>query len=208
MFPYYSFQYPFYVPPYPIQMLPSYNRHDTRQPVRGQVTWTDGGEVTKCNIHWSENNYMTAAVGENSPYHCGEYIRLRNIGSPYGREIVVMVVDEVADYPPNKINLHRRAFEALGVNPNVGVINVEIIPISETETQSWSAHLLHVVRTAFPDYQPVDYQLISKTKVSDNAEKETYKYRFQHGQQSIEITGEIIYDPNTNRIRSIQMKEV
>lgn len=211
MFPYLPFAYPFYAMPYPSQVSLTdvrFSNEARQQAVRGQATWTEGGEVTKCNLSWSANNFMTAAVGEDSPYQCGDYIRIRNIGAPYGREIVVMVVDEVVGYPPNRINLQRRAFQALGVNPNIGVLNVEIMPMEDTETEMWGAHLVNVVRVAFPAYQLVDYRLVSKSKVSENVEKESYTFSMQHGQESIEIVGDIIYNPHTNRILSIKMEEV
>lgn len=100
--------------------------------ILGKATWTWGGVPTKCEIGWSHNNYMTAAVGEESPFHCGQKLKIKNISFVPSREIIVTVVDEVKKYPTNKINLHRLAFEALGVQPSAGVINVEITPVNET----------------------------------------------------------------------------
>ncbi|WP_068675570.1 DUF3889 domain-containing protein [Oceanobacillus sp. Castelsardo] len=213
MFPYYFYQLPYYGNSFPYQSGIPYERNDAftmdeRQPVHGQVTWTYGGPVTKCELPWSENNYMTAAVGEDSPYRCGQFIRLKNIQAPYGREIVVMVVDEVEGYPSNRINIHRKAFEALGVNPSVGVLNVEIIPASDSQMEGWGARLLHVVETAYPGYRMKEYHLLTKTRVSETTMKESYSFKLQKSHETLEIQGDIFYNPELNRLRTIQIREV
>jgi hypothetical protein len=213
MFPYYFYYPPYYVNAFPYQSTVSHERNvafadDERQQVHGQVTWTYGGPVTKCEIPWSENNYMTAAVGEASPYRCGQFIRLKNLQAPYGREVVVMVVDEVEGYPSNKLNIHRKAFEALGVNPNVGVLNVEIIPASDSEMEGWGARMLHVTETAYPGYKITNYRLLTKSMVSETAMKESYSLTLQSPRETIDIQGDIIYNPEKNRLQSIQIKEV
>ncbi|MBU8790760.1 YqzG/YhdC family protein [Oceanobacillus caeni] len=213
MFPYYFYYLPYYVNSFPYQPELPYERntafaYDERQPVHGQVTWTYGGPVTKCEMPWSENNYMTVAVARNSPYRCGQFIRLRNIQAPYGREVVVKVVDEVKDYPPNRLNIHRNAFEALGVNPNVGVLNVEIIPASDSQMEGWGARLLHVVETAYPGYRIAEYHLLTKTKISNTAMKESYSFKLQSSQGNLDIQGDIIYNPKANRLSSFQIKEI
>ncbi|WBX81582.1 hypothetical protein PD280_07775 [Virgibacillus salarius] len=77
--------YPFTQAPYysysDIYTAPPYNQ-DRQQPVSGQATWTDGGQITQCGIPWSDNLYMTAAVGENSPYQCGQTLKIRNLSIP------------------------------------------------------------------------------------------------------------------------------
>lgn len=99
-----------------------------KKPVQGLATWTDGGSTTKCGIPWSYNNYMTVAVGEGSPYKCGQVLKVKNVSNANPLEILVVVVDQVKGYPPNKLNLHRNAFNALGSSVSVGVIEVIITP--------------------------------------------------------------------------------
>ncbi|RKQ33899.1 DUF3889 domain-containing protein [Oceanobacillus halophilus] len=215
MYPYYPYMY-YGVPALPVNSFrsqpyfyPNQPHHPYRQqPINGQVTWTEGGDVTKCDIPWSENEYMTAAVGEDSPYQCGQLLKIRNVAAPYGREIIVMIVDEVAGFPPNRVNVHRKAFEALGVNPNIGVLNVEIIPTPELEQEKWGKYLLEVTQTAYPNYQITDYRTIGKTKVSDSQMKETYEFSLQSYQEMIKVRGTVIYNPNTDRIVSFDIKEM
>ncbi|WLR47511.1 hypothetical protein LC065_18715 [Halobacillus litoralis] len=64
--------------------------------------------MTKCGIPWSNNRYMTAAVGQNSPYQCGQTIKVKNMANQ--RVVLVTVVDQVPNYPDNKINLHKKSF--------------------------------------------------------------------------------------------------
>src|SRR5690625_2643735 len=108
----YQLQPHFHMPLYNDQQTYSYVT-DRQQAIRGQATWTNGGPVTKCGIPWSTNEYMTVAVGENTPYECGEMLKVENLSIAGEREVIVTVVDRVAGYPANRINLHRRAFEAL-----------------------------------------------------------------------------------------------
>ncbi|MFD1778117.1 MULTISPECIES: RlpA-like double-psi beta-barrel domain-containing protein [Fredinandcohnia] len=117
-----------YVPQYP---APYYGWDWNRNPetILGKATWTWGGTPTKCEIGWSYDNNMTVAVGENSPFKCGQRLRIRNVSFVPNQDIIVTVVDEVKKFPANRINLHRKAFEALGAAPSVGVLNVEITPI-------------------------------------------------------------------------------
>src|SRR5690625_4055962 len=139
---------------------------DRQQAIRGQATWTNGGPVTECGIPCSTNEYMTVAVGEHTPFKCGETLKVKNLSVAGEREVIVTVVDRVAGYPPNIINLHRRAFEALGANPSVGVINVEITPHPQLELEKWGKYLLEVTQVAYPNYQVTDYQLIEKDRKS------------------------------------------
>jgi len=101
-----------------------------RKSVQGLATWTNGGTTTKCGIPWTYNNSMTVAVGENSPYKCGHIIKVKNLSTPEKKEIVVVVVDHVKGYPANKLNLNKKAFEALGSPTSVGMIEIEITPVS------------------------------------------------------------------------------
>ncbi|WP_404451565.1 DUF3889 domain-containing protein [Virgibacillus necropolis] len=185
-----------------------YYYSERQQPVRGQATWTEGGQVTQCGIPWSSNEYMTVAVGENSPYQCGQQLKIRNVSTPVPREILVTVVDQVPGYPANKINLHRRAFEALGANPSVGVINVEIIPSPELEQEQWGKYLLEVTQTAYPSYSITEYNTVAKTQLSPTQIQETYEFTLQSPQETITVQGNIIYNPNTDRVISFDIKEV
>lgn len=101
-----------------------------KKPIKGMATWTEGGQTTKCGLPWSTNNYMTAAVAKDSPYKCGQVLLIKNLSNAKPTELLVMVVDEVKGYAHNKINLHKKAFQALGSEPSVGVIDIEITPIS------------------------------------------------------------------------------
>lgn len=179
-----------------------------QQPIRGQATWTVGGQVTKCGIPWSKNEYLTAAVGENSPYKCGQTLKIRNLTSPGQREIIVTVVDTVAGYPANKINLHRNAFVALGANPNIGVINIEITPSPELEEERWGKYLLEVTQMAYPGYNVTDYKFTGKTQVTPTQTRETYEFILTSQQDNIRIQGNVIYNPITNRVVSLDLKEI
>lgn len=112
---------------------------------------------------------MTAAVGPNSPYQCGQTLKIRNPAT--GREILVTIVDETAGYAQNQITLHRRAFETLGANPQQGVLNVEISPIPELEQQKWGKYLLEIIQTAYPSYQVTEYNFTDKNKHLQNKSK-------------------------------------
>ncbi|MBP1950827.1 DUF3889 domain-containing protein [Virgibacillus litoralis] len=197
--------------PYYMQQHGPYNRnyydhYNCQQPIRGQATWTEGGQETKCGIPWSQNRYMTVAVGQNSPYRCRQTIKVRNPQT--GRELLVTVVDEVSGYPQNKINLHRRAFEALGANTAQGVIEVEIIANPELEQQKWGKYLLELTQLAYPDYNIREYNFIRETQVSPTQTQETYEYTLQSQQETIKVRGNVVYNPNTDRIVSFDISEV
>jgi hypothetical protein len=179
-----------------------------QQPVRGQATWTDGGQVTKCGIPWSDNEYMTASVGTNAPYRCGQTLKIRNLSSPSQKEILVKIVDQVSSYPANKINLHRRAFLALGSNPSVGVINVEITPSPEVEQEEWGRYLLTITQAAYPSYRVTDYQFIRKSQESSTRTKQMYEFTLQSPQETIKVQANVLYDSNTNRVISFDLNEV
>ncbi|MEC1770491.1 DUF3889 domain-containing protein [Schinkia azotoformans] len=208
-----TYQYPtFHGQPYDNYntgyLLDTTDNWDRQRPIRGQATWTTGGQVTKCGIPWSKNEYMTVAVGENSPYKCGQTLKIRNLTSPGQREIIVTIVDTVAGYPANKVNLHHNAFIALGANPSIGVINVEIIPSPELEKERWGKYLLEIIKTAYPTYNVTDFHFIRKTHVSPSQTKETYEYIVHSGQDNIRIQGNVVYNPNTDRVTSIDFKEI
>ncbi|WP_163537514.1 DUF3889 domain-containing protein [Gracilibacillus sp. YIM 98692] len=174
--------------------------------IQGQATWTEGGNVTQCGIPWSYSQYMTAAVSTNSPYQCGQTIKVRNPQT--SRVIIVTVVDTVPGTPATRINLHRRAFEALGANPSVGVINVTFQPSPELEQEKWGKYLLEVTQVAYPNYNVTDYNFIERTQPAANQVKETYEYSLQSPQEQIKVRGTVTYNPRTDRIVSFDIKEV
>lgn len=179
-----------------------------QQPLKGQATWTDGGQVTKCNIPWSDNQYMTAAVGADSPFQCGQSIKVRNLTTPGSKEIIVTVVDQVKGYPTNRLNLHRKAFEALGATVGTGVIDVEIIPSPELEQEKWGKYLLSVTQTAYPSYKVIDYKSVEKTAVSADQTREVFEFVLQSPQESIKVRATVLYNPNTDRVITFDLKEV
>ncbi|WP_107505452.1 DUF3889 domain-containing protein [Virgibacillus profundi] len=187
-------------------MLPDVT--ERQQAVRGQATWTEGGQVTQCGIPWSDNQYMTAAVGTNSPYQCGQTLKIRNLSIPGQREVLVTVVDKVPGYPANKINLHRRAFEALGTNPNVGIINVTITPSPELEEEKWGKYLLEIAQTAYPDYNVTEYEKIGENQIDQTQTREVYEYLLTSSQGDIRVRGTVIYDTQTDRVISFDLREV
>ncbi|WP_102349114.1 DUF3889 domain-containing protein [Bacillus sp. Marseille-P3661] len=202
---------PYYQQPqayHPYYRSPAISPYYSDYRITGQATWTDGGQVTKCNIPWSDNQYMTAAVGENTPYQCGQTLKIRNLSEPGQREILVEVVDRVAGYPANRINLHRRAFEALGANVSLGVINVEIIPTPELEQEKWGKYLLAVTQSAYPGYRVTDYKSVGKTQISPTQTREIFEYILHSQQEQIKIRGTVVYNPNTDRVISFDIKEV
>ncbi|SHF92238.1 DUF3889 domain-containing protein [Ornithinibacillus halophilus] len=191
-----------YVNPYQVV------NHDSRQQtIRGQARWTKGGTITKCNLPWSSNEYMTAAVGEDAPYACGQSIKVGNPSIP-GREVIVTVVDTVPGYSQNQINLHRRAFEALGVDLSVGVIDVDITPEPQLEEEKWGKYLLEVVQIAYPGYEINEYNSVGKTQLSSNQTRESFDYVIQSDSETIRIRGNVVYNPNTDRVISFDLVEI
>ncbi|MFC7064189.1 DUF3889 domain-containing protein [Halobacillus seohaensis] len=218
-YPYFGpYTYPYAIHPYHgIPYIPQDTRNsnyqpypfhtaDRQQPVQGQASWTEGGAVTQCGIPWSNNRYMTVAVGRNSPYQCGQTLKVTRPST--GKSVLVMVVDQVPEYQANKINLHRRAFETLGASPDVGIINVEITPSPELEEEKWGKYLLEITQTAYPSYNVTEYNTIEKTQVNSNRTKETYEYSLQSPQENIKVRGTVIYDTNTDRVVSFDLKEM
>ncbi|MBD8070904.1 DUF3889 domain-containing protein [Bacillus sp. PS06] len=200
---YYTYQ------PYPYYDTRSYPTNLYRQqPISGQATWTEGGTVTQCGIPWSHNEYMTAAVGTNTPYRCGQTLKIRNVSSANPKEILVEVVDRVPGFPPNRINLHRNAFRALGANPSLGVINIEIVPSPEVELEEWGKYLLAVTQAAYPGYNVTDYKFVGRSEVAPNQARQTYEFVISRDQHQMTVQGNVIYDINSNRVISFDIKEV
>jgi hypothetical protein len=179
-----------------------------QQSVRGQATWTDGGQITQCGIPWSDNQYMTVSVGTNAPYRCGQTLKIQNLSSPNQKEILVKVVDQVPGYPANKINLHRRAFLALGSDPSVGIIDIEITPLPEVEQEEWGRYLLTITQAAYPHYRVTDYQFVSKSQESPARTKQMYEFTLQSPQETMKVQENVLYDPNTNRVLSFDLNEI
>ncbi len=196
--------------PYPMYSnapYPYYQEKVYRQNyIQGRATWTNGGNVTQCGIPWSYGQYLTAAVSENSPYQCGQTLKIRNPQN--GREIIVTIVDKVPGSPQTTINLHRRAFETLGANPSVGVISIEFQPSPPLEQQKWGKYLLEVVQVAYPGYNVTNYNSISKTQPATNQTREVYEYTLQSPQEQIKVRGTVLYNPATERILSFDIQEV
>lgn len=195
-------------PLYPIGQTFHSSNNIRQQTVRGQATWTDGGPITQCGIPWSKNEYMTAAVGNNSPYSCGQTIKIRNLSTPGSREVIVTVVDKVMGYPPTKINLHRRAFEALGASASQGVITVEIIPSPELKEEKWGKYLVEVAQTAYQGYNVIDYKFVSKKDIAPDRIQESYDLVLQSPQETITVRGNVLYNTKTDRILSFDLKEI
>ncbi|SFM18362.1 rare lipoprotein A [Gracilibacillus orientalis] len=196
MYPYYHYGYPYY------QMYAD----DIRQNlINGQATWTEGGNVMQCNIPWSHNQYMTVAVSTNSRYQCGQTIKVRNPQN--AREVIVTVVDTVPNAPATRLNLHRRAFEALGANPSVGVLSIQFQPSPELEQVKWGKYLLGVIQTAYPNYNVRDYNFVEKTQPAQNQVREVYDYSLQNSQERITVRGTVLYNPTTERVISFDIKE-
>jgi hypothetical protein len=177
-----------------------------QQTIQGQATWTEGGETTQCRIPWSHNQFMTVAVGVDTPYQCGQTIKV--MYPPTQRVMLVTVVDRVPGYPQNKINLHRKAFEALGADTALGIINVEITPAPELEEERWGKYLLEVTQVAYPMYNVTDYMTVGKTELSPTQTREIYEYTLESPQERIKVRGTVIYNPVTDRIISFDIKEV
>ncbi|MBM7552577.1 DUF3889 domain-containing protein [Thalassobacillus pellis] len=210
MFPYYCYGgSPYHrICANPYRAYPQFHYYPIyrQQTVAGQASWTEGGSVTQCGIPWSQNANMTVAVGQNSPYQCGQTLKVRNPAN--GREVIVTVVDQVPNYPRNKLNLHREAFQALGANLDAGIINVEITPSPELEEEKWGKYLLEITQAAYPNYGITNYETVSKTQVSANEMRETYEYVLQSQQETINVQGVVTYNPTNDRILSIDIREV
>ncbi|GAE94533.1 hypothetical protein JCM21714_3695 [Gracilibacillus boraciitolerans JCM 21714] len=209
MYSNYGYGYPFQTYyPYPIfQPQDAYQDWQRQNYIKGQATWTEGGTTTQCNIPWSYYQYMTAAVSSNSPYQCGQTLKVKNPQN--AREIIVTVVDSVPNVSATNINLHRKAFEALGANPAIGVLAIEFQPSPELEQVKWGGkYLLEVTQIAYPNYHVTDYLFVEKTQPTSNKIKEIYDYTLQSQQERIKVRGTVVYNPTTERVISFDIKEL
>ncbi|QKY71610.1 DUF3889 domain-containing protein [Lentibacillus sp. CBA3610] len=204
--PYFRNVYPYAYSPNGIQPYNFTYTDYRQQPISGQATWTEGGQLTQCGIPWSDNLYMTAAVGENSPYQCGQTIQITYPAT--GRSILVEVVDQVPGFPDNRLNVHRRVFETLGANPQQGVIDIQMTPVSNLEQQQWGRYLLEIVQTAYSGYNVNEYSFVGKTEESPSRVRETYEYVLHSSQETITVRASVLYNPNNNRIISFDVNEV
>lgn len=208
-YPYQSRAYSHYPNNNPYHLNTTYTTYATydvrQQNVQGQATWTEGGPITQCGIPWSHNDYMTVAVGFNTPYQCGQSLKITYPATQ--REIIVTVVDKVPDFPQNKVNLHRRAFEALGADVEAGIINVDITPAPEFEEGRWERYLLRIIQTAYPMYRVIDSQFVESVQLSPTEAKEIYEYTLQSPQETIMLEGTVTYNPQTNRMLSFDITE-
>lgn len=184
-----------------------YSNNISQKRVRGQATWTEGGKTTKCGISWSYNNYITTAVGPNSPYKCGQTLKVSNISISTPKEIVVTVVDTVQGFPPNRLNLHKKAFEALGSPTSVGIIEIEITPMPDKEYGKWGKVLLGLTKNIYPNYNVVDFKFVSSQKISKTKTKETFDYILQSPQKKLKVRVTVIYNPKTEKIISINFED-
>lgn len=182
--------------------------YERQNVIRGQATWTDGGNLTQCGIPWSTNAYMTVAVGGNAPYQCGETLKVSNPSYPGSREVIVTIVDKVPGYPNNKINLHRRAFQALGADLNQGVIQVEFEPSPSLEQEKWGKYLLEVLQVAYPNAEITDYRFVERSQPTGNQTKEIYQFVLQTGAGQREIQGTVVYNRATEQIIAFDFKEL
>ncbi|MDL4843256.1 DUF3889 domain-containing protein [Aquibacillus rhizosphaerae] len=177
-----------------------------QQPIQGQAYWTDGGPITQCGIPWSTNQFMTAAVGATTNYQCGETLKVKNISN--NREVIVTIVDKVPGFLANQINVHRKAFETLGANPSIGVINVEMTYSPELEQEKWGKYLLEITQAGYPSYNVTEYNLVNKTNVSPTQEKEVYEFILKSSQETKKVRGNVAYNPRTDRIIAFDIQEV
>ncbi|MGM8215480.1 DUF3889 domain-containing protein [Bacillaceae bacterium W0354] len=194
--------------PYRANPLSFYNMYQyyRQNVVQGQATWTEGGQVTKCGIPWSDNRYMTVAVSPNSGYQCGQTIKVRNPANT--REVLVEVVDTVPGFPANQINLHRQAFEALGARPEVGVINIEIIRAPELEEETFGKYLLEITQVAYPGYRVVDYSFRGREQLDPNRIRESYEFVVESPREKLTVLGNVVFNPVTNRVVSFDLEEL
>ncbi|ENH97254.1 hypothetical protein J416_06455 [Gracilibacillus halophilus YIM-C55.5] len=188
-------------------LYPMNDPHMYRQNyMQGKATWTDGGSVTQCGIPWSYAQYMTVAVSTNSPYQCGQTIKVRNPQT--SREVIVTVVDTVPNSPATTLNLHRRVFQMLGADLSQGIIAIQFQPNPQLEELQWGKYLLEVVQRAYPNYQVTDYNFVNRTQQNQNQTKEIYEYVLQSPQEQIKVRGTVVYNPATNRVVSLDIREV
>ncbi|GIO25930.1 RlpA-like double-psi beta-barrel domain-containing protein [Ornithinibacillus bavariensis] len=201
---YYYGYYPYPVYPVPAYRVPEPIPTDEIQRISGEATWTMGGESTQCGFSWSTNNYMTVAVGNNSPYTCGQRIRVRNPEN--GKAINATVVDTVHGFPNNRINLHRRAFEALGANPNQGILHIEIEPVRDEEEGRKGEYLQEIVQTAFSQANVRGYDFLGKTEDTSSFVTENYNFFVQTNEGDYSVRGTVSFHPESDQIAALKLE--
>ncbi|MDQ0159353.1 RlpA-like double-psi beta-barrel domain-containing protein [Alkalibacillus salilacus] len=173
--------------------------------ISGDTTWTEGGSVTKCNLAWSDMNHMTTAVSADSPYTCGQLLNVKFEDT--GKEVTVKVVDTVAGYPPNRLNLHRKAFEALGANLDWGIIPIRISVVPTDGNGQLRDVLWNVLGQTYPGATIKNSQWQGEENVSGGYRKESYLFTLGTSEGDITVRGDVVFHPNTKRIRSINLTE-
>ncbi|WEG11043.1 RlpA-like double-psi beta-barrel domain-containing protein [Pullulanibacillus sp. KACC 23026] len=212
--PYYSNVNPYEVSPYQDEtnfVQQQSSTMEREKPVKGEATWTDGGSITKCNIPWSDNHYMTAGVGTNSPYKCGEMLHVKNLSNQ--KEINVIVVDEISSNHPKRITLHRKAFEALGAKLEEGLIHIEIVPVSKSASHTtgrseWVNYLVNVTRAAFPHYIVKGYRPIEERQYTPSHIQESFDFFLQSQSGTKFVRGTVLFDVTSNQVLSVDLKEL
>ncbi|MET3684327.1 rare lipoprotein A [Alkalibacillus flavidus] len=174
--------------------------------VAGDATWTEGGEVTKCNLSWSDMNNMTTAVSPNSPYQCGDLLKVTYLET--GQSITVKVVDSVSGYPKNRLNLHRQAFQALGANLDLGVIPVVISRVSASNGSRYEQMLMNMMQAAFPNARMKQSRQTNKEQMSGGRMKETYEMVLETEVSDVTMQGDVVYHPTSQQVQSIHFKRL
>ncbi|NIK12085.1 RlpA-like double-psi beta-barrel domain-containing protein [Alkalibacillus almallahensis] len=173
--------------------------------ISGDATWTEGGPVTKCNLAWSDMNHMTTAVSTDSPYTCGQLLNVRFEDT--GKEVTVKVVDTVAGYPQNRLNLHRQVFEALGANLDWGIIPIRIAVVPTDGNGQLRDVLWNVLGQTYPGATIKNSQWQEEENVSGGYLKESYLFTLGTSEGDMTVRGDVVFHPNTKRIRSINLTE-
>jgi hypothetical protein len=63
-------------------------------------------------------------------------------------------------------------------------------------------------QTAYPGNNVKEYKFVGETKVNVEQTKETYDFILQSQEEEVKIRANIIYNPNTDRIVSFDLKEM
>lgn len=96
----------------------------------------------------------------------------------------------------------------MGADPSVGVIHVQIEPVPKLEDEKWGKFLLEIVQTSYPDGKVLEYNHMGSTKAGSEQIQETYDFILQSPKDKITIRGEVIYNPNKERVISVNIKEI
>jgi rare lipoprotein A len=67
---------------------------------------------------------------------------------------------------------------------------------------------LEVTEVAYPGYNDTDYQSVGKTMMSSTLVRETYEFVLQSPQETLRVQGNVVHNPNTDRIVSFNLQEV